>query len=181
MRELQGWRRVRDHGGGVCGVCSRDILTTQIAVEVRVARSGGYPTRMHDSECWATSIATGEVNPRARVLNSLGGELWDVYVGRGVCPVRRSRAHARFSNPFSAKQYGAEALRLFVASLHVNPDQVSLARTEFRGMSIGCLCGSGLCHAYVWAMLGNGASLADVDAWVVEVLPPQLDLFARAG
>lgn len=181
MKALQDWRRVRNHGGWVCVACSRDILPTQIAVEVCADLSGGCSVRMHDSECWAIAIATGNVNPRARVINARGAEPWDVYVGRGVCPVRRSRAHARFANPFSVKEHGGEALRLFVASLHRNPDQVSLACTVFRGMSIGCSCGSGLCHAYAWAMLANGESLADVDQWVAEVVPRQIDLFSIAG
>ncbi|GAB7044946.1 DUF4326 domain-containing protein [Catenuloplanes indicus] len=60
-----------------------------------------------------------------------------VYIGRRGPAL----AGSPYANPYPAREHGrAEALRLYTAWLHRQPDLIARARTELAGKDLACWC-----------------------------------------
>lgn len=80
-----------------------------------------------------------------------------------------------FANPF--RQYGRDALRLYVDHLDGHPILLDRAIHELRGKTLGCWCRPKLCHGDVLAHLADGRRLAEIRRDLLELFGQQLDLF----
>ncbi|MCO5167849.1 MAG: DUF4326 domain-containing protein [Planctomycetes bacterium] len=106
-----------------------------------------------------------------RVVNVRApGARWDVYVGRGRCPV--TGRGQRYGNPYPVRVHGKRAMILFLDMLARRERARGLqdARDELRGQVLGCWCAPRTCHGEVWARLADGEDLAAIRADVLERL-----------
>ena len=111
-------------------------------------------------------------------------EQYDVYIGRGICPVTGRLGD--WGNPFTLKRHGLQAIILFVDMLaELREEELIRLVRSLRGKVLGCWCAPRACHGDVLARLANGHPIAMVRAWAEQVVadatkPVQLGLFRVA-
>jgi hypothetical protein len=119
------------------------------------------------------------VNVRAK------GAFWDLYVGRGPCPVRGEAGRTPYGNPFPVAVFGHDAMPFFFRWLagerftvvgatepHGNgPELVERARLELPGLVLACWCAPRLCHGEGWARIADGEALEAIRADMLARLP----------
>lgn len=102
-----------------------------------------------------------------------------VYVGRGRCPFTGRRGP--WGNPFTVKEHGRAAMRLYLDWLRDDPKgrlRARLAREHLVGKVLGCWCAPKPCHGEVLARLANGEDLQVIRENVLaRVGPEQTSLF----
>lgn len=111
---------------------------------------------------------------------------WDVYVGRGRCPA--TGVTGRWGNPFSVREHGRAAIRLYIDHLAQRGSVPRVAiRAGLAGKVLGCWCAPGPCHAEVLARLADGEQLEAIRAALLarveravefDVDPQTMDLFS---
>jgi hypothetical protein len=122
------------------------------------------------------------VNVRAK------GAFWDLYVGRGPCPVRGEAGRTAFGNPWTVARYGDRALTLYmdhVARLLRESIGFVQAVTDLAGKRLGCWCAGRYpaCHAEVLAGLADAIARGEkpLDALVAIRAEIEARLPARQG
>jgi hypothetical protein len=99
----------------------------------------------------------------ASVVNVQTTDRYDVYVGRGKCPV--TGKPGEWGNPFAITGYGrAGCMRRYLAFLEERPALVERVRAELAGKVLGCWCKPKQCHGDVLADLANGKTLDAIRA-----------------
>lgn len=132
-----------------------------------------------DQSSKPTDARRGVKHPRVAHVKR---DPFDVYVGRGRCPCRKSGspcAHERhgrgaWGNPFTVERYGVSCMWHYFDWLEDNPTRVACARAALAGLVLGCWCKGRypVCHAEVLARLADGEPMADIRADMVARLSP---------
>lgn len=113
-----------------------------------------------------------------RVVNvRTPGARWDVYVGRGRCPL--TKKVGRWGNPHTVREHGKGAMVRFLddlAAAHSDAEGwhalLRELRRELGGKVLGCWCAGvhPVCHAEVYARLADGEELRTIRADMVRRL-----------
>lgn len=106
-------------------------------------------------------------NPLAKLINLKTGEPYDIYIGRGKCPV--TGKESIWGNPYSHKQNSIakykvksrkEAIKMYREYILNSPELLAKI-PELKGKILGCFCKPMACHGDVLLELINDLKYKD--------------------